>query len=204
MAGLDHNPEEPASDSTNGPASQPPAPPAWTAPPRQPPPAWPPPSPWAAPAPFGSSRLANVAAVVLLVLGLIVGALGLVGMVGGLIGAGFASNSSDAGIAGALGFGIGPLAVVFGVLEITSAIGIGIHQPWARWLGIALGLTGVAGSIWLQISYPDVFEFFGLTDAEARTVTITSVALHGFVVLALIAAGGQFRRRLPHGQARAG
>ena len=83
--------------------------------------------------------------------------------------------------------------LVFGALEVLIGVGIFAHKGWARALGIILALLG------LLVSIAGVSFAMALAPGFSVPLIGAIVVLLGyaFIVLALIAGGGHFRRRFP-------
>jgi hypothetical protein len=81
--------------------------------------------------------------------------------------------------------------MVLGVLQLLVGVFVLGHRGWARWLGVLLGLIGLLFSIVAVTSTTALI-------AGASVQLIIAIAFlvgYAFVVLALIAGGGHFRKR---------
>lgn len=143
---------------------------------------------------YRSSPLANIAAIVLLVVGCLLTIFGLILL---LVGAGGAALleaidptlSGEADFIAAVILMVALVLLVMGVLEIASGIGIFIHRSWARWMGVVLATIGVVFGFLLMIGtfVPPA------TDAGDAVIAIVWLAAHGFAAAALVAAGEHFQ-----------
>ncbi len=186
---------------------QQPQPPAPGQPWQQQPPAWTGQSGWGQPdaarrqqPPYGSSPLAILAAVVLLIFGAFLTLIGGVGVLAG-------SLLDDATMRQAreqlseinptirvedvialLGVVFGFL-LVLGILHLVSAIGVFLHRQWGRIIGILVAVLGTLLGV-LMVT--------GAAQAGVRadlTLPLIIAIAYGFSLFALIAAGNHFRRR---------
>ena len=82
---------------------------------------------------------------------------------------------------------------VFGTLQIVFGAGIFAHKGWARALGILVSLLG------LLVGIAGVSFAVALASGFSVPLIAAVVVLLGyaFIMLALLAGGGHFRRRLP-------
>jgi hypothetical protein len=84
-----------------------------------------------------------------------------------------------------------PAMIVFGILEVLAGMFIIAHRGWARWLGVLLALVGLFVGI-ASIS-------FAIALAPGTSVQLLgAIAVligYAFILLALFAGGGHFRRR---------
>ena len=193
----------------------------WTPPPQ---PNWTPPQPqgWAAPQPgwgppqqpwhtgyggqppywaqpqYRSSPLAVVAAVMLLIFGVLTTLVGLLLL---LVGAGAATfiaavdpiMADEAGAIGAVILTVAAILLIVGLLVIGGAIGIFVHKSWARWIGLVVGSVGVVIGFLLLIG---TFASPAGGSGDAL-IAIIWLASHGFVVAALAVAGDHFQPVYP-------
>jgi hypothetical protein len=72
------------------------------------------------------------------------------------------------------------LGVCIGVVLVVAAVGVFTLRPWARIVGIAIGILGVVGAA-LRVSG-------GLS-------TLSTLVVNAFVIYALAVSGSSFRRR---------
>lgn len=147
---------------------------------------------------YGSSALATVAGVVLLILGLLVGLLSVFGLLVGVAGAAFIEeiDPTFSGAGGAFAaffvilFGF---LLVFAVLHVAAAIGVFAHRSWARWVGIILALLGLLfGGLGLIGVAADP-----VTAGEGLIVFFIWLTAYGFSLAALAAGGEHFAPRYP-------
>ena len=86
-----------------------------------------------------------------------------------------------------------PALIVFGLIEALLGFAILAHQSWARVLGILVALLGLLiGIVCVSVALALASGF--------SVVVIGAVAVllgYAFVLLALFAGGGHFRRRYP-------
>jgi hypothetical protein len=145
--------------------------------------------------PAGStSLLIVVAAIFLLVLGILTFGMGTLLLLAALLvsGAGGAE-----GIAGDVAASLGGLVVIFAllvllwaVLEMVAAIGMLGHRRWGRLIGLAIGGLGLAfGGLSLLSALGA-----GGADGPSIGFNLALVAGYGLTVLALATAGEHFRR----------
>ncbi len=179
-------------------------PPGWQ---QQPPPYAPPPpgyaqaQQWSGEPPYGSSALAAVGGLILVLFGLTVAALGAWSFTQGPEIARFILVNDIAVFGTQIGretlrtvLSVTPaIVVVVGILQLLSGAGIFAHKGWARALGLLLALFG------LLVSLFGVSMALALARGTSIPVIIAIVLLVGyaFTVLALIAGGGHFKRRYP-------
>ena len=148
-------------------------------------------------APYGSSALATIAGLLLLLLGLV-----------DVIGGAFLfvnpqPLSSFVGRVQEINVGIRltrdslgampAVLLVMGVVELLSAIGVFGHKTWGRVLGILVALVG------LVISIAAVALAMAIAPGSSVQVIVMAVALFSYalILLGLLFGGGHFRRRYP-------
>lgn len=82
--------------------------------------------------------------------------------------------------------------IVFGVIQLLIGAVIAAHRSWARWLGVLLALLGLIASVVALSATLALVPGF-----EVKTLVPTvAVAGYAFVLLALIAGGGHFRKEV--------
>jgi uncharacterized membrane protein HdeD (DUF308 family) len=85
------------------------------------------------------------------------------------------------------------IIAIFGVIEILTAVGIFAHKGWARALGVLGALLGLIASV-AGLS----FTLALVPGVSVQLLGAIVVILgYAFILLALIAGGKHFRRRLP-------
>lgn len=180
--------------------------PAYGQPPYQPAQQWgQPASGWAQPTSYeyGSSVLAIIAGLVLVVCGIPVLLFGGVAILGGP----FLNQLTPADTGQTQGViesvrGVSFFAVVIlviGILHLLSGIFIWAHRSWARWLGILisglfvlLGVLGLVSSLGLQTS---VVNGQTITVQNALVVPLLIVVVYGIALIGPIVGGEHFRKR---------
>jgi hypothetical protein len=86
------------------------------------------------------------------------------------------------------------ILMVLGVLELLVGAVILAHRSWARWLGVLLALLGLVVSV---LALSAVLALVPGTSAQL-VVAIALLIGYAFILLALIAGGGHFRKRYPN------
>ncbi len=158
---------------------------------------WQPPAGYGQPA-YGSSSLAITAAIVLLVMGALLGIVAISALVIGLAGADVL-ELADPTLVG-LGRTLVTFVVILGltflvvsVLHFAAGIGELVHRGWARWLGIVLGLLGVVlGVLILLGSIGDP-----TLTAVDWAIEIGWTVAYAVVVLGLAFGSRHFRQLVP-------
>ena len=201
---------EPQYPSTGGPAQvAPPAPPP-VSPPAAPPAAqsgWGQPQPaqagWVmpasvAPGPGRVSGLVIVAALFLLVIGVLTALAGAILFLGGSLLGQVANAETNIGVFGALGgfiAGVAALVIVWALLEIFGAFGMLLRRGWGRAIGF---IVGVIGAIFTGFALVASLASLGGPDggSTAGGVAVVLVVFLGYLltVFALLRGGGHFRR----------
>ena len=201
---------EPQYPSTGGPAQvAPPAPPP-VSPPAAPPAAqsgWGQPQPaqagWVmpasvAPGPGRVSGLVIVAALFLLVIGVLTALAGAILFLGGSLLGQVANAETNIGVFGALGgfiAGVAALVIVWALLEIFGAFGMLLRRGWGRAIGF---IVGVIGAIFTGFALVASLASLGGADSgsAAGGVAVVLVVFLGYLltVFALLRGGGHFRR----------
>jgi len=201
---------EPQYPSTGGPAQvTPPAPPP-ASPPAPPPAAqsgWGQPQPaqsgWVMPAsvaqgPGRVSGLVIVAALFLLVIGVLTAVAGAILMIGGNVLGQVGTAETGSGVFGALGgfiAGIAVVVIVWALLEIFGAFGMLLRRGWGRAIGF---IVGVIGAIFTGFALVASLASLGGADggSTASGVAVVLVVFLGYLltVFALLRGGGHFRR----------
>ncbi|MEP7360878.1 MAG: hypothetical protein ABI744_04790 [Chloroflexota bacterium] len=85
------------------------------------------------------------------------------------------------------------ILMVVGVLELLVGAVILAHRSWARWLGVLLALLGLVVSV---VVLGAVLALVPGTSVQL-VVAVALLIGYGFILLALIAGGGHFRKRYP-------
>lgn len=207
-------PAEPTQQPTGG-WQQPQQPPAqpWQQPPNQ---VWQqpqqPPSQWGAAPAWGpeaqydagypTSPMVAIAAIVLLVFGLLVTLIGGLGAALGGVIENALRELAETETTGLEGFDLSGLSDVFlvifgillviGILHLVSAIGIFLHKQWARVIGILLAVLGTLIGVLGLVGASNVAASM---DGSEWIVPIAMAVGYGFVLFALIAGSSHFRRR---------
>lgn len=157
-----------------------------------------PPGYWTGSPQYGTSALAVIGAVALLIIG------GLLTVISALViavGAGGTAlleeiDPSLIGLGGAIAtaivvvFGI---LLVLGILHIVAAIGVFVHKSWARWTGVVLAVLGLMLGLLMLL---------GSTNAPTATsgdliVVIVWLVAYGAALIGLVAGGEHFQPRYP-------
>ena len=144
---------------------------------------------------YGSSPLATVAGVLLLVIGGIITLLGLSVLFIGIVAAPFLESIEPAvdGGAAAVSSLIAVFGVVFlviGILGMAAGIGVFVHKSWARWLGVTLaGIALALGFMMLIGAMSDASP-----DGADLVISVLWVASNAFIVAALVLASEHFKR----------
>jgi hypothetical protein len=201
---------EPQYPSTGGPAQvTPPAPPP-VSPPAAPlvaQPGWGKPQPaqsgWVMPAsvaqgPGRVSGLVIVAALFLLVIGVLTALAGAILMIGGSMLGQIGNAETNIGVFGALGgfiAGVAVVVIVWALLEIFGAFGMLLRRGWGRAIGF---IVGVIGAIFTGFALVASLASLGGADggSTASGVAVVLVVFLGYLltVFALLRGGGHFRR----------
>jgi len=202
---------EPRYPSTGGPAQvTSPAPPP-VSPPVAPPAAqsgWVQPQPaqsgWVMPAsvaqgPGKVSGLVIVAALFLLVIGVLTALAGAILMIGGSLLGQAVNTETNSGVFGAIsGFiaGVAVIVIVWALLEIFGAFGMLLRRGWGRAIGF---IVGVIGAIFTGFALVASLASLGGADGGGSTASGVAVVLVVFLgylltVFALLRGGGHFRR----------
>jgi len=197
---------EPQYPSTGGPAqvtppASPPAPlPAAQSGWGQPQPAQ---SGWVVPAsvaqgPGRVSGLVIVAALFLLVIGVLTALAGAILMIGGSMLGQIGNAETDIGVFGAFGgfiAGVAVVVIVWALLEIFGAFGMLLRRGWGRAIGF---IVGVIGAIFTGFALVASLASLGGADggSTASGVAVVLVVFLGYLltVFALLRGGGHFRR----------
>jgi hypothetical protein len=154
--------------------------------------------PYAAPD-YGSSGMALLGAVVLIVMGALVGIISLFVLLIGLAGRELLELADPA--LGDFGPGfmtaIVVIAVIFiivAVLHFVAGIGVLAHRTWARWLGIVIGVLGlVLGILAILGSVGDP-----TMAAGDWLVPVAWTVAYVLALVGLAGGGRQFERRYPY------
>ena len=201
---------EPRYPSTGGPAQV-----TSPAPPPDPPPAAPPaaqsgwvqPQPaqsgWVMPAsvaqgPGKASGLIIVAALFLLVIGVLTALAGAILMISGSLLGQAVNTETNSGVFGAIsGFiaGVAVIVIVWALLEIFGAFGMFVRRGWGRAIGF---IVGFIGAIFTGLALVASLASLGGADggSTAGGVIVILVVFLGYVltVVSLMRGGGHFRR----------
>ena len=201
---------EPRYPSTGGPAQV-----TSPAPPPDPPPAAPPAaqSGWVQPQPAQSgwvmpasvaqgpgkvSGLVIVAALFLLVIGVLTALAGAILMIGGSLLGQAVNTETNSGVFGAIsGFiaGVAVIVIVWALLEIFGAFGMLVRRGWGRAIGV---IVGFIGAIFTGLALVASLASLGGADggSTAGGVIVILVVFLGYVltVVSLMRGGGHFRR----------
>lgn len=201
---------EPRYPSTGGPAQV-----TSPAPPPDPPPAAPPaaqsgwvqPQPaqsgWVMPAsvaqgPGKASGLIIVAALFLLVIGVLTALAGTILMISGSLLGQAVNTETNSGVFGAIsGFiaGVAVIVIVWALLEICGAFGMLVRRGWGRAIGF---IVGFIGAIFTGLALVASLASLGGADggSTAGGVIVILVVFLGYVltVVSLMRGGGHFRR----------
>ena len=201
---------EPRYPSTGGPAQvTSPAPPP-VSPPAAPPAAqsgWVQPQPaqsgWVMPAsvaqgPGKASGLIIVAALFLLVIGVLTALAGAILMISGSLLGQAVNTETNSGVFGAIsGFiaGVAVIVIVWALLEIFGAFGMLVRRGWGRAIGF---IVGFIGAIFTGLALVASLASLGGADggSTAGGVIVILVVFLGYVltVVSLMRGGGHFRR----------
>jgi len=194
---------EPRYPSTGGPAQV-----TSPAPPPDPPPAAPPAaqSGWVQPQPAQSgwvmpasvaqgpgkvSGLVIVAALFLLVIGVLTALAGAILMIGGSLLGQAVNTETNSGVFGAIGgfiAGVAVIVIVWALLEIFGAFGMLVRRGWGRAIGFIVGFIGAI--------FTGLALVASLGGSTASGVAVVLVVFLGYLltVFALLRGGGHFRR----------
>jgi hypothetical protein len=136
-----------------------------------------------------------VAAVFLLVLGILTVGMGTLLLLAALLASGVGSVKGIGGdVAAAFGGLVALLAalvLLWAVLEMTAAIGMLAHRRWGRLLGLAIGGLGLA---FAGLSLLTALGAGEAASGPSIGFNLILVAGYGLTVLALATAGEHFRR----------
>ena len=142
--------------------------------------------------PYGSSAVAVIGATVLLVIGalmLVIAAFGLLVSLGGgpEVFEPTDPRISPQAMAGfvVVFFGLG---LIFALLHIVAAIGVYVHKPWARWLGIVISVIALLLGVLLLLVAAS-------GPAAAVLFVVLWLAAYGFSLVGLAAGGRHFARQ---------
>jgi hypothetical protein len=161
----------------------------------------PPPGYWHA-ARYPTNPLVILAAMVLLVFGLVVTLIGILGLIGGVFLIALLGDLLTTELAIAfdldafatlalVAFGV---VLIGGVLHLLASIGIFMHRSWARALGMLLAALGtLLGGVGIAFVMQDVFP--GQDVGRALSVPAIVAVGYGLTLFALIVGGNHFRRR---------
>lgn len=152
---------------------------------------------------YASSPLVTIAAIVLLVFGLLTTLIGALGVaVGGFFEQALREARQQGAIPGLEEIdlaGVGDIIVVafvivliIGILHLASAVGIFMHKQWARILGIVLAVLGTLIGVLGLVGGSSVA---GGMDGSELAFPIAIAVGYGFSLFALIAGNNHFRRR---------
>ncbi len=189
---------EPQYPSTGGPNQvTPPAPqPGWG----QPQPAQ---TGWVMPAsvaqrPGKVSGLVIIAALFLLLVGVLTALGGAILMLGGTVLGQLGTTETGTGVFGALGgfiAGVAVVVIVWALLEIFGAFGMLFRRGWGRALGFIVGIIGV---LFTGLALLASLGSLGSTDGSSAGTGILVVLVvflgYAVTVFALVRGGGHFRR----------
>jgi hypothetical protein len=172
---------------------------------------WEPARQWQEPAPppgyrhaarYPTNPLVILAAMVLLVFGLVVTLIGILGLIGGVFLIALLGDLLTTELAIAVdldafatlalvAFGV---VLIGGVLHLLSSIGIFMHRSSARAIGVVLAALGtLLGGVGIAFVMQDVFP--GQDVGRALTVPAIVAVGYGLTLFALIVGGNHFRRR---------
>jgi len=192
------------SDQVTPPALPPASPPA---PPPAPQSGWRQPQPaqtgWVMPTsvaqePGRVSGLVVVAALFLLVVGVLTALAGAILLLGGSMLGQIGNAETDVGVFGAVGgfiAGVAVLVIAWALLEIFGAFGMLFRRGWGRAIGF---ITGIIGAIFTGLALLASLGSTGSADggSTAGGVAVVLVVFLGYVltVYSLLRGGGHFRR----------
>ena len=192
------------SDQVTPPALPPASPPA---PPTAPQSGWGQPQPaqtgWVMPTsvaqePGRVSGLVVVAALFLLVVGVLTALAGAILLLGGSMLGQIGNAETDVGVFGAVGgfiAGVAVLVIAWALLEIFGAFGMLFRRGWGRAIGF---ITGIIGAIFTGLALLASLGSTGSADggSTAGGVAVVLVVFLGYVltVYSLLRGGGHFRR----------
>lgn len=150
---------------------------------------------------YGSSIMAILAGIVLVIFGLIVTAVGAIAVIGGqtivnLFGTGAQGDALRSAVTI-----IAVIILVIGILHLLSGIFTFAHRSWARWVGVILGALGVLFGIASVLggTGPRTSTVINgqtvTTDPQSALVTGAVILIaYAIVVLGLIMGGKHFRK----------
>lgn len=152
---------------------------------------------------YASSPLVTIAAIILLIFGLLTTLMGALGVaVGGFFETALREARDQGAIPGLEEFdlsAIGDVIVVIfvivliiGILHLAAAIGIFLHKQWARVLGIVLAVLGLLLGLLGLVGASNAAA--GMDGSELAFPIAMAVG-YGFSLFALIAGSNHFRRR---------
>jgi hypothetical protein len=144
------------------------------------------------------SGLVIVAALFLLVIGVLTALAGAILFVGGSLLGQIGSAETNVGVFGAFGgfiAGVAVVVIVWAVLEIFGAFGMLFRRGWGRAIGF---IVGVIGAIFTAFALVASLASLGGADggSNAGGVAVVLVVFLGYLltVFALMRGGGHFRR----------
>jgi hypothetical protein len=147
----------------------------------------------------GTSVLAIIAGIALLLYGLLtmLGGAGLL-LVGSFVNDLVNQANADVSLAKAIRDAIAVVAVViliYGLVEVLAAIGIWAHKGWGRALGIIYGVLGTLVGLAAIGGARSVTTVNGTSTSGGIGVALFILVPYAFVLVAMIIGGGQFRRK---------
>jgi hypothetical protein len=144
------------------------------------------------------SGLVIIAALFLLVVGVLTAIGGAILFLGGSVLGQFGTADTGTGVFGALGgfiAGVAVVVIVWALLEILGALGMLFRRGWGRALGF---IVGIIGAIFTGLALLASLGSLGNTDGTSAgtAVAIVLVVFLGYAVtvFALVRGGGHFRR----------
>jgi len=142
------------------------------------------------------SGLVIVAALFLLVIGILTGLGGAAIFVGGSLFGDLGNAATHTGIFGAIGdliSGVAVIIIIWALLEILGGFGMLFRRGWGRAIGF---FVGIIGAIFTGLALLATLGSLGSVEGGATGVAVVLVVFLGYAltVLALARGGGHFRR----------
>lgn len=145
----------------------------------------------------GDSTVAVIGAVILLVMGSLVGLFGLLFLLVGTVSDEmFEQMQPEMGIPieglATLLFVVGVVMIVFALAQLIAGIGVFLHKAWARWMGVVSATFGLLFGVLMLLGL-----FSGPVTAVDLGIVAVWLIVYGFAIYGLAAGGAHFRPRYP-------